>query len=310
MDLCLQDEADYLCHEQYTVDTRDHEDHTFCGVMFSISVQNILPLQHIEISSLWVRGHLGDIAVYVTPGTYTDKHEDPSQWTLVYRKVHKPSAETLCELKLGTFEKVEKNPRRGNRRFDDDEEEGQGESIFEMANSQAEAAEITFKPICCKPGEGLGIYIHSRRPDDMAIVYDNQKSNVTHMDRFIKVNPGLAHLSNQPFSGRGWGWGSWRQRREFVGKVTYGCKYRLWQPHVHMLYPRKFRAMVRTLLLVHRSDDTNSKMWIMPADTILYILNLCHWEWAGDLEEDEDLSEADRSELDVTSRHAYYDEYE
>jgi hypothetical protein len=25
MDLTLQDEADYLCHEQYTVDTRDHE---------------------------------------------------------------------------------------------------------------------------------------------------------------------------------------------------------------------------------------------------------------------------------------------
>ena len=215
-----------MCHEQYTVDTRDHEDHTFCGVMFSISVQTYLPLQHIEISSFWVRGYLGDMAVYVTPGTHHGKQEDPSQWTRVYRKNHEPSAETLCELKLGTFEKVEKPERSSRdsrmRMFGDDmsEDEDEDDSIFDIRQSDAEAVEITFKPVRVKPGESLGIYVHSRRADDMAIVYDNQKSNVTHADRFIKVHPGLAHLSNQPFSGRGWGWGSWRQRREFVGKVT------------------------------------------------------------------------------------------
>jgi hypothetical protein len=41
-----------------------------------------------------------------------------------------------------------------------------------------------------------------------------------------------------------------------------------------------------------------------------YILNLCHWGWAGDLDADEDLSSEDQGELEVTSRHAHYDEWE
>ena len=288
--------------------------------MFTISVQNLLPLQYIEISSFWVRGYLGEMAVYVTPDSHSGKHEDPSQWQLVYRKKHEQSPEDLVELKLGEFEQLKPEDRRNRRQQGrwggwrsemEDEEEG---SIFEISEedlaAEQQKLEGAFKPIRVKAGEGIGIYIHSKRPDDMAIVYDNQKSNLTYADRFIKVFPGLAHLSNQPFSGRGWGWGSWRQRREFVGKATYGCKYQLWQPHVHTLYPRKFREMVKTLLMVHRSDDPSSKFWIMPADTVLYILNLCHWQWAGDLDEEEDMSAEDKSQLAITSHSAYYEEWE
>jgi hypothetical protein len=32
-----------LVHEQFTVDTRDHEDHTFCGVMFDCHCETNLP---------------------------------------------------------------------------------------------------------------------------------------------------------------------------------------------------------------------------------------------------------------------------
>ena len=28
--------ADHIVHEQFTCDTRDHEDHTFCGIMFDV----------------------------------------------------------------------------------------------------------------------------------------------------------------------------------------------------------------------------------------------------------------------------------
>jgi hypothetical protein len=61
--------------------------------------------------------------------------------------------------------------------------------------------------------------------DDEAIVYDNQRSRYTHTDQFIRVGPGLAHLSSTPFSGSH-SWGAWRERRQFVGRVSYGAKVR------------------------------------------------------------------------------------
>ena len=45
-----------LVHENFTVDTRDHEDHTFSGVMFDIKCQTNLPVEYLEVSSLSVRG--------------------------------------------------------------------------------------------------------------------------------------------------------------------------------------------------------------------------------------------------------------
>ena len=46
-------------HESFVVDTRDHEDHTFCGVMFDAECDTHLPAEYLEVSSLWVRGQLG-----------------------------------------------------------------------------------------------------------------------------------------------------------------------------------------------------------------------------------------------------------
>jgi len=63
--------------------------------------------------------------------------------------------------------------------------------------------------------------------DDEALVYDNQRSRFTHTDQFIRVGPGLAHLSSTPFSGSH-PWGAWRERRQFVGRVSYGAKVLVW----------------------------------------------------------------------------------
>jgi hypothetical protein len=83
------------------------------------------------------------------------------------------------------------------------------------------------------PGTSLGLYVHSKRHSDDAIVYDNQKSDITHENEYLQVLPGLAHLSIVPFSPQGFGWGAWRQRREFVGRISYGVRYLLWNPDTH-----------------------------------------------------------------------------
>ena len=35
--------AEEIIHENFTCDTRDHEDHTFCGVMFDVGCESKLP---------------------------------------------------------------------------------------------------------------------------------------------------------------------------------------------------------------------------------------------------------------------------
>jgi len=92
------------------------------------------------------------------------------------------------------------------------------------------------------------------------------------------VRSGLAHLCNEPFAA--WHpWGSWRQRRNFVGRVGYGCRYLLWNPvsSVHRRYPAAFRDLVSVLLLARPRDDCPIS-W-MSDDVLFYILNMCRHDW-------------------------------
>ena len=41
-----------LVHESFTVDTRDHEDHTFCGIMFKVECDTDLPGELATTSAL------------------------------------------------------------------------------------------------------------------------------------------------------------------------------------------------------------------------------------------------------------------
>mmetsp|Transcript_62693 Transcript_62693/g.178009 ORF Transcript_62693/g.178009 Transcript_62693/m.178009 type:complete len:308 (-) Transcript_62693:126-1049(-) len=92
--------ANYVVNEHITVDTRDHEDHTFCGVMFDVCCKDVLPVAFIEITSVAVRGDLGPLTVWVTPETFHGKNEDGSHWRLVYSGKHAPSADRLVPLEL------------------------------------------------------------------------------------------------------------------------------------------------------------------------------------------------------------------
>ncbi|EKX43392.1 hypothetical protein GUITHDRAFT_60480, partial [Guillardia theta CCMP2712] len=78
------------------------------------------------------------------------------------------------------------------------------------------------EPICLKPGDRFGLYVHSACYGDDQIVYDNQRHHVSHSDNFLRILPGKAHLSHEPFSPThenfgGWG-RPWRENREFVGR--------------------------------------------------------------------------------------------
>lgn len=235
-----KENATYIVHERQTVDTRDHEDHTFNGVMFNICCKELLPIESISIDSLSVRGALGPMSVWCSKeGAYEDKREDQTQWYKLYEGNHEPNFESLVELKFTC-------------------------------------------PMFLEPGEVRGFYVHSALPGDEGLVYDNSKSDVTHSDNFICVTSGLAHISNTPFSPIGmWGWGgSWRGNREFVGRLSYGAQYKLWNPRAqtHLKFPDHFKTMVWTFLMA--ANRLESPLSYLPGDVLLYILNMLRWDWA------------------------------
>ena len=66
--------ANYVTHRSCMVDTRDHEDHTFSGIMFNIFIKETKPIDFISITALWVRGALGELTVWTTLGDFRGKH--------------------------------------------------------------------------------------------------------------------------------------------------------------------------------------------------------------------------------------------
>ncbi|CAJ1330896.1 unnamed protein product [Effrenium voratum] len=232
--------ANHTLHETFTADTRDHEDHTFCGVMFDVQCKGPeeggVPVECLVITCLAVRGDLGPLTVWTTPDSYRKKEHEAHEWDCIYEAEHPPSNENYQALELRS-------------------------------------------EIRLQPGESCGLYVHSKLPGDDALVYDNQRSHVSHEDDVFKVLPGQAHLSNRPFGRHGmWGF-PWRDRREFVGRISYGVNYRLWNPvlDVHLRFPRSFRQAVWTILLCARKPE--SPLYWLHDEVLFYILNMCKYDW-------------------------------
>ncbi|CAD7975945.1 unnamed protein product, partial [Amoebophrya sp. A25] len=67
-------QATYTTTETYDCVTPDHEDHTFCGIMFDLFCRGgsddaqtkNLPIEYLEVKSIGVRGTLGKIQIFVT----------------------------------------------------------------------------------------------------------------------------------------------------------------------------------------------------------------------------------------------------
>jgi len=216
--------------------------------MFPIKCKDNLPLVHIIINSIGIRGRLGPLTVWVS----REEEESPRPgffrmnrkfWTKIYEKTHKPSHTNFCALDLSQ------------------------------------------NPIILKPGQIRAIYIHSTLENDEAIVYDNNRHRHTYDDALVSILTGRAHVSPTAFGETPiWGWGNaWRDQREFVGRIEYGAVYKLWNPSIAMRFGTKFQSLVRSMHLCQRRGE--SPLSQLPDDCIFYILNMCRWDWASDTPE-------------------------
>jgi hypothetical protein len=149
-----------LCTHTHT----DNEDHTFCGIMFPIRVKEYLPVEHILLHSISVRGRLGNLTVHVSNET-ADGNNNTTEiplrancWTQLYQGKHKMVRTGYAKLEFP-------------------------------------------QPLLLKPGQVRLLYVHSTHDGDESIVYDN--SNGTgqprYQDDFITIYSGKAHLSPEPF---------------------------------------------------------------------------------------------------------------
>ena len=81
--------ANYTTSEQHQVGkAHDHDDHTFCGIMFNVKCRTVLPVHALVLRSVAVRGGLGEMRVFVTKNGYQGKQEKPDEWQLVYHGTH------------------------------------------------------------------------------------------------------------------------------------------------------------------------------------------------------------------------------
>jgi hypothetical protein len=220
--------------------------------MFPVKCKDLLPLDHLSIRSLAVRGQLGPLTVWVSNEDYHQREGEriverrvrlnPAFWTKLYDKTHACSRHVYKELVLDT-------------------------------------------PIKLRPGETKVLYIHSTLPGDEAIVYDNSyygMSSKRYEDDKLAILTGRAHVSTQVFGQEPiWGWGNaWRDRREFVGRLEYGAVYKLWNPHMQPKFGNHFQDGARLLFMCQRRWE--SPWSLLPDECIFYILNMCRWDWFDD----------------------------
>eukprot|EP00924_Labyrinthula_sp_SR-Ha-C_P009081 maker-scaffold_2-snap-gene-12.0-mRNA-1 protein AED:0.51 eAED:0.52 QI:0/0/0/0.8/0.75/0.8/5/0/375 len=239
--LRLKKEAEYDVDKISEVSTVDHEDHSFFGIMFDIEAKAFLPVQSLLLTSISVRGKMGHTRVWIADESHQHIYHDETKWV----QVHQENAE-------GTWS-TNRNP------------------IYTVLKLK--------KPYRLSPGKRYGVYIHVQSPTDEALIYDDQRNAITHEDDYIRILPGLADLSLQPFSNQGiWGWG-WRPNREFVGKVEFGVRFLLFRPvrETYNMFFENFQKGVKTMLLLHQRNEC--LVYNLSKDIVMFILNMLPWDW-------------------------------
>eukprot|EP00563_Minutocellus_polymorphus_P015366 CAMPEP_0181055206 /NCGR_PEP_ID=MMETSP1070-20121207/19082_1 /TAXON_ID=265543 /ORGANISM="Minutocellus polymorphus, Strain NH13" /LENGTH=534 /DNA_ID=CAMNT_0023134515 /DNA_START=534 /DNA_END=2135 /DNA_ORIENTATION=+ len=278
--------------------------------MFPIKAKRSLPIHQIVINSLSIRGRLGPITVWVTKDE--EAYRDEERKRLAIEEAAAASSTAAAAATDRTSSPVAKKSRYHNLRTrfsgrtkpgsTSQEEpppravrpiEGQISmrkrdwvQIYEREHGPSfreyATLDLSKNPIVLRPGEVRGVYIHSTLPGDEAIVYDNKHQRLTHDDPFLQILTGRSHVSEKPFGKMPiWGWGNaWRDAREFVGQVSYGAVYRLWNPAEHLSFGSRFQRLALTLFGCQRRLE--SPLCRLSDDIVFYILNMCKWDWARD----------------------------
>ena len=195
-------------------ETHDHQDHTFSGIMFPILARSDgPPIDYLEISTVWVRGSLGPLTVWVTSGTWVGKHEEEHLWTKVHESEQPPSFRKLGRSACPPPSSQQSFPL-SRRAVTSSRLLVKKKTLPTTPGGRDSAppppppplpppppppppqAPLALDPpLRIKPGDQVSVYVHSSAFGDRAIVYDNQRAAVTHEDEHVRLLPGLAHLS-------------------------------------------------------------------------------------------------------------------
>jgi len=266
--------SDDLHYSEFTAPTPDREDHSFSGMFFSLGCATALPIDSIEISAISVRGNLGRVRVYA-------------------KNVH-----------LKTFDDalppVDVSERYGHYSANDAnvadlmDAEAWGEPAYDEEHRPSYDEPVALKlrtPITLRVGEKVQVYVHTDARSDKGLVYDDARDVLGRpkCDGVLQIYPGYAHLSHVPF-GKAAPWyaedeavvSSLRKDRRFVGMVSYGVRWMLWQPEreIHGRFPSEFQEVVRTILRGMR--DPGSILSVLDENVMMYTLNkFVGWEWFG-----------------------------
>mmetsp|Transcript_32194 Transcript_32194/g.63771 ORF Transcript_32194/g.63771 Transcript_32194/m.63771 type:complete len:298 (+) Transcript_32194:212-1105(+) len=197
--------------QEVTLVSPDHQDHTFCGIMFDIMCAEDTPITHLYITSLSVRGGLGDVSVYATKEevSYNSLHNRSGRWECVFSGRLPASWRNYTEL---PFEAPVEISKGGTRAF--------------YIHSRT-------------PGDASIVYDNHRRHAPNADDHLRVLPGMAHL--------GIVPFSDQSQ----FGWGAWRRNREFVGKVGYGTRMILWRRNVHCQFPWHWRRCAAAFYMQH-----------------------------------------------------------
>eukprot|EP00040_Diaphanoeca_grandis_P005257 m.32052 g.32052 ORF g.32052 m.32052 type:complete len:405 (-) comp16571_c0_seq1:258-1472(-) len=249
-----------LVHETQNFDTQDRQDHSFNGVFFNVRCGTELPIVYTTLDSLWIRGELGPMKVFITkePVSFEGVYNNPQEWELLYDKSHEPHNE-----------------------YDGNSDDG--------ASRYAEL-KLDVKRVV-NPGETYGVYVHSGLESDRGVVYDdsNRSRRVIDNGSLCVQQGAYAHLNCEPFNMTApWGGHGIRRNREFVGRISFGVRWILWTPEQHNRFPEQYKSIVMTLILCWNRLDTELS-WL-PQEMVFFILNMIPWGTFGkpEIEEPEE----------------------
>ena len=106
LDRLAQTVSNYETHENHEMITKDHEDHTFSGIMFVVECLDNA-IRNVVVRGVSVRGELGPMTVWVAPGAWDSPRglrdnlrEDAVRWTRCFEGFEVPSYRSLRRLDL------------------------------------------------------------------------------------------------------------------------------------------------------------------------------------------------------------------